>query len=35
MKSASDLHLADVTAVYNYPEGSLRKLLGQQIHIGG
>jgi ubiquinone/menaquinone biosynthesis C-methylase UbiE len=36
MKSASNIGLADVTAVYSGNEGDLWELLmGQQIHIGG
>jgi ubiquinone/menaquinone biosynthesis C-methylase UbiE len=36
MKSAPQIHLADVQAVYSGPEGRLWELLmGEQIHIGG
>jgi SAM-dependent methyltransferase len=36
MKSATQIHLADVQAVYSGPEGRLWELLmGEQIHIGG
>jgi len=36
MQAASGIALADVTAVYNGPEGDLWELImGQQIHIGG
>src|ERR1035437_5875857 len=36
MKSAPQLHLSDVQAVYSGPEGRLWELLmGEQIHIGG
>ena len=36
MKSASQIHLSDVQAVYSGPEGRLWELLmGEQIHIGG
>jgi hypothetical protein len=36
MKSAPNFRLADVTAIYNGPEGNLWELLmGQQIHVGG
>ena len=36
MKSAPQIHLSDVQAVYSGPEGRLWELLmGEQIHIGG
>ena len=36
MKSAPQVHLADVQAVYAGPEGRLWELLmGEQIHLGG
>jgi ubiquinone/menaquinone biosynthesis C-methylase UbiE len=36
MKSAPQIHLADVQAVYSGPEGRLWELLmGEQIHLGG
>jgi SAM-dependent methyltransferase len=36
MKSASEIHLSNVQAVYSGPEGRLWELLmGEQIHIGG
>jgi sarcosine/dimethylglycine N-methyltransferase len=36
MKTAAQVHLADVQAVYSGPEGRLWELLmGEQIHIGG
>jgi SAM-dependent methyltransferase len=36
MKSATQIHLSDVQAVYSGPEGRLWELLmGEQIHIGG
>ena len=36
MKTQSDIHLAEVQAVYSGPEGRLWELLmGEQIHIGG
>jgi SAM-dependent methyltransferase len=36
MKSAPQIHLADVQSVYSGPEGRLWELLmGEQIHIGG
>jgi SAM-dependent methyltransferase len=36
MKSASQIHLSNVQAVYSGPEGRLWELLmGEQIHIGG
>ncbi len=36
MKSASQIHLSDVQAVYSGPEGRLWELfMGEQIHIGG
>ena len=36
MKTASQIHLSDVQAVYSGPEGRLWELLmGEQIHIGG
>jgi SAM-dependent methyltransferase len=36
MKTASQIHLSDVQAVYSGPEGQLWELLmGEQIHIGG
>jgi len=36
MKSAPQIHLADVQAVYSGPEGRLWELLmGEQVHIGG
>ena len=36
MKSAPQIHLSDVQAVYAGPEGQLWQLLmGEQIHIGG
>jgi ubiquinone/menaquinone biosynthesis C-methylase UbiE len=36
MQAATDIGLADVTAVYSGPEGDLWELImGQQIHIGG
>ncbi len=36
MKSASQIHLSDVQAVYSGPEGRLWELLmGEQIHLGG
>jgi hypothetical protein len=36
MKSAPQIHLANVQAVYAGPEGQLWQLLmGDQIHIGG
>jgi ubiquinone/menaquinone biosynthesis C-methylase UbiE len=36
MKTAPEIHLSDVQAVYSGPEGQLWELLmGEQIHIGG
>ena len=36
MKTAPNIHLADVQSVYSGPEGRLWELLmGEQIHIGG
>jgi hypothetical protein len=36
MISAPQIHLADVQAVYAWPERQFRQLLmGEQIHIGG